>query len=99
MSPIMIWPFTSRCCSCGICYVRFAPRARRRSAELDSTTAIRELDLVRAGIVASWGTPSSSRRDVRRSHEVIQTGGGVTEALGALLTCAYQPTACVPDRG
>ncbi len=29
---------------------------------------------------------------VRRLHEVIESGGGATAAIGALLTCAYQPT-------
>ncbi len=28
----------------------------------------------------------------RKLHEVIEAGGGVTAAVGALLTCAYQPT-------
>jgi len=29
---------------------------------------------------------------IRKLHEVIESGGGATAAVGALLTCAYQPT-------
>jgi NAD+ synthase (glutamine-hydrolysing) len=39
--------------------------------------------------------PGGVRRQlptVRRLHDVIDTGGDVTAAIGALLSCAYQPT-------